>query len=339
MQNRSKSCAAVFAAGAMALLILDAKTALAGAREGLAICIQTAIPSLFPFFFLSTLLTGALVGAKMPLLRPLGRLCGVPEGAESLLAVGFLGGYPTGAANVAQAEAAGQLDRASARRMLGFCSNAGPAFLFGMTAGSFSGPHIPWILWAVHITSALLTAWSLPGKEAARAALPPSRPPDARQALNRAITAMAGVCGWVILFRVLLAVLRRWFLWMLPKPLQIAVAGALELVGGVCSLGELPGEGMRFVLCAGMLAFGGVCVGMQTLSVTGELGLGMYLPGKGLQTLFSLLLAEALLPALYPQEAGLPAPVCLAVLAGAVLLPAFFGKREKRSGNSAALGV
>ena len=85
------------------VLILDAKTALQGARQGVELCLKTVIPSLFPFFVLSILLTSSLLGSRIPLLRPLGRLCGVPKGAESLLIPAFLGGYPVGAQSVPEA--------------------------------------------------------------------------------------------------------------------------------------------------------------------------------------------------------------------------------------------
>ena len=48
-----------FAAGAaMLMLILDGRTALTGAAEGIDLCIRTVIPALFPFFVLSPLLMG-----------------------------------------------------------------------------------------------------------------------------------------------------------------------------------------------------------------------------------------------------------------------------------------
>ena len=67
-----------FAAGiGMLLLIFDSKTALEGARAGIDLCIRTVIPSLFPFFVLSMVLTGALMGTSLLWLRPIGALCGV----------------------------------------------------------------------------------------------------------------------------------------------------------------------------------------------------------------------------------------------------------------------
>ena len=122
------------AASAMAILILDGKTAITGAQDGIALCLQTVIPSLFPFILLSILLTNTLLGHAIPLLRPLGRLFHLPSGSESLLICAFLGGYPVGAQTVSSLFQNGQLPRSTADRMLTFCNNAGPAFLFGMTA-------------------------------------------------------------------------------------------------------------------------------------------------------------------------------------------------------------
>ena len=78
----------------MLALILDGRTAIDGARQGIELCLRTVIPSLFPFFVLSILLTSSLLGGSLAVLRPLGRLFGMPDGAESLLIPAFLGGYP-----------------------------------------------------------------------------------------------------------------------------------------------------------------------------------------------------------------------------------------------------
>ena len=37
----------------MLALILDGRTAIEGARQGIGLCLRTVIPSLFPFFVLS----------------------------------------------------------------------------------------------------------------------------------------------------------------------------------------------------------------------------------------------------------------------------------------------
>ena len=103
MGRKRKPYTGIWAAAGMLLLILDARTGFQGAAEGIRLCISSVIPSLFPFFVLSMVLTGAIAGSTWRGLRPLGRLCGLPKGAESLLVVGLMGGYPVGAQSIAQA--------------------------------------------------------------------------------------------------------------------------------------------------------------------------------------------------------------------------------------------
>ena len=294
----------------MLLLILDSKTALEAARTGIDLCLRTVIPSLFPFFVLSILLTGALLGSSLPWLRPVGRLCRMPEGSESILISAFLGGYPVGAQAVAAAYHSGQLTKTDAQRMLAFCSNAGPAFLFGMVGRMFQDQGAPWLLWGIHIASALLAAALLPGGADTSVRMQHRNGPDLTEALMRALGVMAQVCGWVILFRVVIGFLQRWILWLLPTEVQVGIIGLLELSNGCCDLWKVPGADIRFLLSSAMLAFGGLCVTMQTVSVTKGLSMRFYFAGKLLQTLFSLLLSGA-----FVWGVWLPCCVLLAVLA------------------------
>jgi len=316
----------VIATLGMLLLILDAKTALLGAAEGLRLCLQTVIVSLFPFFILSALLTSSLAGVRSKLLAPIGRLCAMPEGSEILLLTGLLGGYPVGAQSVTQAWRNEQLKQKDALRLLGFCSNAGPAFLFGIIAGQFDNAAAPWALWLIHIVSALFVGIFLPGTNQSCVSLKPQKSISLPDALERSLKITAGVCGWVILFRILIAFLDRWFLWLLPNSLRVALCGLLELANGCCQLGQIKDAAIRFTVCSVMLSFGGLCVTMQTVSATSGLGLGLYLPGKLLQSLFSLLLSAATAQALY----GNGNYIQLMLVIAAILLPAAFVFSSKK---------
>ena len=277
----------------MLILILDGKIAMEGAQIGVELCIRTVIPSLFPFFLLSILVTGTLLGEKLPLLTGIGRLFHIPKGAESILIPAFLGGYPVGAQCIAQSFRAGQLDRATAERMLAFCSNAGPAFLFGMVGSIFPKRWMVWAIWGILILSAWLVSLLYPCRNS-EAAFQPGEEVSVTAALSSATRVMASVCGWVVLFRVIIAFLSRWCLWVFPTLVQVAITGILELSNGCCELTAVTDIPLRFVLCTGMLSLGGICVTLQTLSVTGGLSLKYYFPGKLLQTAFSILLAASI---------------------------------------------
>ena len=144
------------------VFIMDSRTAIMGATEGVDLCIRTVIPSLFPFLILSNLLTGSLMGMELRILRPIGRLFGLQQGAESLLIPGFLGGYPAGAHSISAAYKTGQLSKENAHKLLAYCNNAGPAFLFGIIGPIFPSLRYSLALWSIHIFSALLVSWFFP---------------------------------------------------------------------------------------------------------------------------------------------------------------------------------
>ena len=290
MSSKRRLLSIILSTIAMLTLILDAKTAATAASEGILFCLRTVIPSLFPFFILSTMLTNNLFGQEIPILRFLGKLCRMPKGSECLFLIGILGGYPVGAQSIGSAYRNKQIEKHTAHRLLGFCSNAGPSFLFGIIVSQFSSKYTVWVLWLIHILSAVLTAMLLPGKRDDAACTVSRLEISVPQAVKRALVSMSQICGWVILSKVMLCFMDRWILWLIPNSAKITLTGILELSNGCWSLNSIPNEGLRFVVCCGILSFGGLCVFMQTMSVTGKLGLGMYLPGKLIQACISLIL-------------------------------------------------
>ncbi len=320
---KKKIITAVATATGMLLLILDGRTAMTGAAAGIELCIRSVIPSLFPFLVLSCLLTAALSDSGPGLFRPLCRLTGIPE---SILPVSFLGGYPVGAQSVTQLYAQGQLSREAARRLLMFCSNPGPAFLFGIVGPQFSAKAAPWMLYGIVILSAIFVAVLVPHPPSEIKRIP-GKNLTLTDALTGSISVMGRICGWVVLFRILTGFLDRWILWLMPDGLSTLVTGLLELTAGCCELSSIPDEKLRFVAAAVLLSFGGLCVWLQTASVTADLGTGTYLIGKLLQCLISGLLAWL--------------AVCGKIWIFALLLPAVMGIRilKKRDSNSSTVGV
>lgn len=292
----------ILAALGMLLLILDTKTAIIGAKEAISYCLLTVIPSLFPFFMLSILLTSSLSGNSTKLFMPLSRLLRIPKGSESIFLIGLLGGYPTGAQVIADHYQRGTLTKQQARRMLGFCSNAGPAFLFGMIGPCFQNNLATWVLWGIHILSAVVTGILLAGGTRTQIAPCERKSISINTAYNRSLGITARVCGWIVLFRVIVAYLQRWILWVFPETVQYGVIGVLELANGCSSLPQIKNESVRFILCSGILSFGGLCVAMQTASVTAPVGMGMYLPGKCLQAVLSLCIASIAQNFLMPRQ-------------------------------------
>ena len=331
--KRKKHILSILCAAAMLLLIIDTTTATEGAAEGLDICIKVIIPSLFPFFIVSTYLNSAVLGLRIPGLDSLGRILHIPSGGESLLFLGLIGGYPVGAQLIADTYRQGSLDKETSQILLGYCNNAGPAFIFGIAGALFSSRWGPICLWAVHLVSAVLTGLLLPRPKRTTLSLENTAGTSLVTALRKSIFICASVCAWVITFKIILAYLSRWIFCTCEESTVIFISGILELSNGCIKLARIPSEAHRFLLCAVFLAFGGLCVTLQTMSAVGSLGLGLYLPGKLIQTSISLAAALFLSFLLFPGNELSVTVVILLLSVSALIILGTVLFTKKRCGN------
>lgn len=299
MKQRNRNIACIVGCILLFILILDPSRAIAGASEGIMLCVQTVIPSLFPFLFLTAVFQNTFSGRNPRFLRPLSAMCHMPRNAEMHILTGLIGGYPVGARCVYQAYQCGGISKKGAQRLLGFCNNAGPAFIVGILGPMFTHRSALWIIWMSHIICALFVGWLLDDCLSEESSILQAKSIPITKHLENSVATMAFICGWIVLFRALLNYCKDWFLWSFPTWLQVAFAGVLELSNGCIILTEISDESFRLILAEGMLSFGGFCVLMQTSSVTKELGLKYYFPGKLLQTLFSVTLCCFLCYPLY----------------------------------------
>lgn len=338
MDKGKRVLGAVFWSICLLILILDTKTAIAAASEGIQLCIRVLIPSIFPFLVICPMVS-ANTGILSMLLRPLGRLMRLPRGAEHLYVLSLLSGYPVGAANVSRAVRSGQISRKDGQRLLAFCNNAGPSFLFGIGISLFPNAGYCAMLWLIHILSSIAVAVLTPGKSEAAACCKQASPPFTA-ILPAAISTMATICGWVVLFRIGIAFLDRWILWIVAENGQILLRGLLELANGMVSLAGIGSIGQRMILFSMLVGFGGICVWMQTVSVCQGVSMIYYLPGKLTQSVLSVLLSTAFQLFLPLQYRYWPNPILLAFCTGiCALYPIVMRKIEKRSGNSSLVGV
>ena len=338
MQRRTGLLQSALYTAAFLVLIFDSKTTISAGLEAMDLCMRVLIPSLFPFFVISALLTGSN-SSLSKLFSPLRRLLRLPAGSESILMIGILGGYPVGAAAIGENVRNGRLAHEQAKRMMAFCSNAGPSFLFGIGAQLFPNVWFCWLLWLVHIISALLVGLLTQGDGGSMESRE-LKPVTMTAALQKGIKVTATVCGWVILFRILIRFIERWLLWAANEPITIIISGVLELANGCCQLGGISTTGFQFILFSAFIGFGGFCVLLQTRSVAEGVDLSLYLPGKLTQAAFSVLLST-MAQVLLPGEWRYVPPLWVLLIAAAccILYPMILAKNEKRCGNPCAVSV
>lgn len=299
---------------AMFMVILDTKTAISGVTDGIDICLKSVVPALFPFCVLSKLITSSAVGYPVRFLRALGRICGIPSGSESILILSFVGGYPFGAQCINDAYRNNIISQRDAYRMTGFCNNAGPAFIFGILGPMFEKRAVVWALMGLQVLSAVLVGILLPHKSKNKCNTYQKATITLPVAVEESVRTMGIICGWVIIFRLILAYCDRWILCLTGMTFNAVIIGLLELSNGCIFLSNIPIPGLRYMIASVILSAGGICVAMQTSTVTKQIGKTLYVPGKVLQTCISALLACGTQYLLFPKTQRYSVPVCVPIL-------------------------
>lgn len=275
-------------------------------RSALLLFAEKILPSLFAFSVSAKILTRSGVCERLertPLCRVF-PLFGVSAAGFSAMLLGFLSGFPVGAAVLAELVSGGRMKREEAESLLPFCNNAGAAFVIG-TAGllAFGSAEIGRALYLAQTAAALfaviLTArrrmpflsFSVSEKKREEAALP-----LITSAIGEGALSMVGIGGYIVFFSVVTKMLFRVFHAFLPlfDGLFAVFSGFLEISGGIALISETSFSAFeRLILCGAMLGFGGLSVWMQVADRVENAGISLsfYWKGKCMTALFCALLA------------------------------------------------
>ena len=316
---------------ALAALVMYPQDITKAAREGLYMCGNVIIPSLFPFFILSALIVETGFARQLeklfePVMRPLFNVGG---GCAAAFALGFIGGYPVGAKTVISLYENGECTKTEAERLLSFCNNSGPAFIFGVVgAGVFSSSKIGLLLYLAHSAASVIVGMLFRNWGGRRGGITATRNTKRRpSAFSAAFTnsvksstlSMVNICGFVIFFTVFIRLL--FLSGIIPGIAGIAgtvlsrfgfdsawaerlLTGIIELTSGVWSLNAAaPQITGSVAMAAFMLGWAGISVHFQVLSFIGTSGLSVktYLLGKFLQGVISAALVLFLFRLFFSQ--------------------------------------
>lgn len=238
-----------------------------GALNGLVLCSEVIIPTLFPFAVLVLLLMNLDIAE---ILKPLEKIT-IPifrlnSSQFTVFLLSLIGGYPIGAKLVSRLYEDGLCDKKSAQAMLHFCVNAGPAFIVLAIGQAFLGSKkIGYIFLASHIaTSLILLLLSrrflnpyIPTPKTTHKALTFSE--SFVMCVSDAAASTLNICAYVVLFSAFgsyllqMPSLRRLFM-------LFEVTSALVYTKNIYEVSFL-------------LGFSGICVWFQIISLTKNFGL------------------------------------------------------------------
>lgn len=278
--------------GSMVLLLICSVDAQQAVRDALTLCAQSVVPSLFPFFVLSSLFIdlGCAEMLGQPLSPIMYRLFGISGAGGTAFLLGIIGGYPVGGRTVGELYRSGQCEREECERLLAFCNNAGPSFILGIAGlGCFGSVRIGVWLYLIHVSAAVIVGLLYCKRAHGRQntiRTSKIRWADAFiKAIRDGTVSMLYICGFVVFFLVLLRLFSRF-----TGIEHGAVLGIIEMTNGIL---RLENNRWGFIWAAGLLGWSGLSIHCQTIAVLRESGLSMkhYFIGKMLQAIISMALA------------------------------------------------
>ena len=275
--------------GVMALLLLCSADAAQAVRDALALCVQSVIPALFPFFVVSSLFIdlgcAAVLGRSLaPIMR---WLFGVSGAGGTAFLLGIIGGYPVGGRTAGELYRSGQCEREECERLLAFCNNAGPSFILGIAGlGCFGSVRVGAWLYLIHVGAAVMVG--LLFRSTSRQMGRPEKTETPRwadaliQAVRGGAMSMVNICAFVVFFLVILRLFSRF-----TGIQHGAILGIVEMTNGILRLAN---DRRGFIWAAGLLGWGGLSVHCQTAAVLSGSGLSLkrYFIGKALQAAISM---------------------------------------------------
>lgn len=302
---------AIIAIGAfMVCMLSKPEFYLASAQKGLSLFAISVLPSLFPFYFCSLLLTysGAVSAISRVGRKPVAMLFNTPKESAYALFLSMLCGYPVGASTICELHDAGVLSQSDARACCAFCSTSGPVFMLGTIGGAiFHNQAIGWIILASHYLGSIINGliYRKRKKSAETCAITTAQNMDGIMArvISKATINMLYVGGYIVICGMLADTLELFGFSNLIAPLgdfaqnvKCACFGLIEMTRGCIESAKCASVHQSIPLCSAIVSFGGLSVTMQNFTFLSKcnVSLGSILLRKITQCAISALIAWGL---------------------------------------------
>ena len=305
-------------------LVIFSKNNLLEAKSGLVLWANSVVPSLFPFFVATELLShtnfayylGRLLNRFM---KPIFNVRG--EGSFAFI-MGIISGYPIGAKIAANFRENNICSKEECERLLSFTNNSGPLFIVGTVGISmFGNSTIGFLLLATHLLASITVGiifrfWKSNVKCSSVKNSSYVNSKDnislsnlggiIGNSISSSINTILLIGGFVVLFSVIISILQASQLLgvlsncfkplfnLLNIPTEFSngfISGILELTNGlniVCNI-HIKKISINIIIASFLLGLGGISVLLQVWSVIAKTDLSIkpYILGKLLHACFS----------------------------------------------------
>lgn len=302
-------------------LVLFSSSNLSAAQNGLTLWATSVIPSLFPFFVATELLSYTniinILGRFFDkLMKPLFNVRG--EGSFAFI-MGIISGYPVGAKIACNLRESNVCSKEECERLLAFTNNSGPLFIIGTVGIKMYGNSlIGFLLLITHILACISVGicfrfWkaSSPiclGSNNFQKSLSNNRANLSNlgeiisKSITNSISTVLNIGGFIVIFSVIISMLKQSHFILLLSPLlelfnipvgfaESFILGIVEITNGIFSISAIPLRkiSVNIILSSFLLGCGGISVLLQVWSIVSktDLSIRSYVLGKILHGIFA----------------------------------------------------
>lgn len=303
-------------------LILFSSSNLSAAYTGIILWATSVVPSLFPFFVATELLSYTnivrILGKfSTKFMKPLFNVRG--EGSFAFI-MGIISGYPVGAKIACNLRESNICSKQECERLLAFTNNSGPLFIVG-TVGikMFGSSTVGFLLLLSHILACISVGicfrfWksnissNLLGGNNSQKSILNSRVCLSNlgevmgKSITNSISIILNIGGFIVIFSVIISMLKHSNFIVLLEPLINAlhipvnivesfVLGIVEITNGISTISSIPLKkiSINIILSAFLLGLGGISILLQVWSIVSKTDLSIkpYVLGKILHGIFA----------------------------------------------------
>ena len=264
-QTKSNAWIIVFCILFITLFIIQPAKYMLSTARGITIWFNAVVPSLFPFFFASKILTSALP----PFPRP----------ATSIFLISIVSGYPVGAKLLSDKCKTGEISAEYCTRALALCSTSGPLFLLGTVGiGIFHSYKAGIILLISHVLGSIINGLIYRKKTKTKIVPIQSLPINVGDSMYESVISIFMVGGFITLSYIIvdmlisigvldgLANIISTFTHANFTATKGVLAGIVEMTRGCIEISmsniSLP---LSLIICSALIGFAGISVFLQTI--------------------------------------------------------------------------
>ncbi len=275
VKKRNLIIASFVALACCILMVALPTTALYSARKGISLWVTDVLPALLPFFICANFL------------QNLGVIRFLRSGVFPFV-MGVLSGYPMGAKIIGDLRRQNEITLNEACRLLSFCSTSGPAFIIGAVGAGMLGSGTSGIIIAcAHYAGALLNGMLysrfFPAEKISAAGGHDFNRKSVQDSFTDAIVmslkSLGIILAYIVLFMFATDLMDLSGLLSVTDSQEVRtlIKGILEMTVGCGAAAECTGagEGMKCILCAFIISWGGFSIMGQTMSMLSGTGVRM----------------------------------------------------------------